>query len=566
YADSDTSFYVRRTPWRLVFQRDETGRVSGAVADLAGTERRMPRRDDDLPDPRVLAGNLVASTAVVALSPEEMARYEGDYVVAMGSTNVRFRVFVENGELMAQPDAQRSTRLLRQAEHTFVTAVDTDIRLVFAVENGRAERVTLHQSGQSASGPRLEPGEEPPPPPAQPEVLDLPVTPEDIARYEGTYLLAVGERTLELRIFGRDGALISQAAGQNESPLRHQGDHVFVPGFDDRVRVVFTVENDRAVSLTLHQGGGVFEGPRVPSVAGEQSGGAILITGASSGLGRATAETLASKGYFVYAGARSEEDLRALNAIDNIEAIRLDVTIQSEIDAAVQTVIDGGRGLHAIVNNAGVGLMSPLIELEEDDLDFILDVNVYGPYRITRAFAPLLIESGGRVVNIGSIAGFQTTSFYGPYSISKHALEAYTDALAIELAKFGIRVSIIDPGGFNSDIGRNIYERLQASDVDIEGSLYSEEWQSNWVLGGGDLSGAPGPEFIVEIIEHALFDDDPQQRYMVVGDPGRAERTMRSLFRRMLQLNQNQPYTYDRDGLIELLDAEIARMEGDLRR
>ena len=174
---------------------------------------------------------------------------------------------------------------------------------------------------------------------------------------------------------------------------------------------------------------------------------AVLVTGASSGLGRMIAETLASKGYFVYAGARKDKDLKELDAIDNIQSIRLDVTIQDEIDAAVKTVSDAERGLYAIVNNAGVGLMAPLIELDEKDLHFIFDVSVYGPYRITRAFAPSLIESKGRVVNIGSIAGVQTRSFYGPYSMTKHALEAFTDTLAIELARFDIKVSIVDPGG-----------------------------------------------------------------------------------------------------------------------
>ena len=166
---------------------------------------------------------------------------------------------------------------------------------------------------------------------------------------------------------------------------------------------------------------------------------AILITGASTGNGRMLAGTLAAKGYFVYAGARKDKDLKALNAINNIQSIRLDVTIQTEIDAAVNTITESGRGLYAIVNNAGVGLMAPLIEAEEGDIDFIFDVNVYGPYRISKAFAPLIIESKGRIVNIGSIAGFQTRSFYGPYSMTKHALEAFTDALADELQRFGVQ-------------------------------------------------------------------------------------------------------------------------------
>ena len=293
---------------------------------------------------------------------------------------------------------------------------------------------------------------------------------------------------------------------------------------------------------------------------GDRAQKAILVTGASTGLGRMVAETLASKGYFVYAGARKDQDLKALGAIENIQSIKLDVTIQSEIDAAVQTVSNENRGLYAIINNAGVGLMAPLVELEENDLDFIFDVNVYGPYRITKAFAPLLIESKGRVINIGSIAGVQTRSFYGPYSMSKHALEAFTDALAIELARFDIKVSIIDPGGFNSDIGKNIYKRLKARGLNIDDSLYKDEWENNWVLAGGDLSMMKGPEDIVVKVEHALFDANPQQRYMVVGDAERADRTMRALLRRMLELNENQAFTYDREGLIKLLDEELANI------
>jgi NAD(P)-dependent dehydrogenase (short-subunit alcohol dehydrogenase family) len=291
--------------------------------------------------------------------------------------------------------------------------------------------------------------------------------------------------------------------------------------------------------------------------ASEQQNRSIIVTGASSGSGKMIAETLASKGYTVFAGARKDKDLKALNAIENVHAIRLDVTIPSEIDAAVETVAEAGNGLYALINNAGVGLMAPLIELDEKDLDFIFDVNVYGPYRMAKAFAPLLIESKGRIVNIGSIAGFQTRTFYGPYSMSKHALEAFTDALAEEMSRFDVQVSIVDPGGFNSNIGKNIFNRLNAQGIDYGSSLYAEDWKDNWILKGGDLSMIKGPEEIVAKVEHALFADLPQQRYMVVGDPGRADRTMRALLHRMLQLNQNQPYEYDRDGLIKLLDEEI---------
>jgi D-alanyl-D-alanine-carboxypeptidase/D-alanyl-D-alanine-endopeptidase len=261
YADSDTSFYVRRTPWRFTFQKDADGAVSGVVADLEGTERRAQKLSAATPDPRALAGNPVVRDDLPPLTPEEMARYEGEYSIDMSSGAMTVRVFVQDGALMGQPAGQRSTRLLHQGDHTFIVAADTDDRLVFVLENGRAERVTLHEGGRTSSGVRLKPGEAPP---RAPEVQDLPITADEINRYEGTYLLKIGARTLALRVFGRGGRLISQATGQSEAPLRYQGDHIFVPNFDDRVRLVFTVEDGRARLVTLHQGGSTFSGEREP--------------------------------------------------------------------------------------------------------------------------------------------------------------------------------------------------------------------------------------------------------------------------------------------------------------
>ena len=120
---------------------------------------------------------------------------------------------------------------------------------------------------------------------------------------------------------------------------------------------------------------------------------AVLITGASTGIGRNAAETLAKAGYFVYAGARKAEDLEALSEIDNIMGVRLDVTVQEEIDAAVELIASEGRGLWGVVNNAGVNVVGPMIEVEESDIDFLFDVNIYGVYRITKAFAPMIIEA-----------------------------------------------------------------------------------------------------------------------------------------------------------------------------
>ena len=136
----------------------------------------------------------------------------------------------------------------------------------------------------------------------------------------------------------------------------------------------------------------------LPAVAeGTDAQKAVLITGASSGIGRLTAEHLADAGYFVYAGARKDADMDALNKIENVMAVRLDVTKQEDIDAAVALIESEGRGLWGIVNNAGVNVIDPLIEADESDLEFIFNVNVYGVFRITKAFAPMVIDADRHV-------------------------------------------------------------------------------------------------------------------------------------------------------------------------
>ena len=183
---------------------------------------------------------------------------------------------------------------------------------------------------------------------------------------------------------------------------------------------------------------------------------AVLVTGASTGIGRKIAETLAENGYFVYAGARKQRDLDALSEMEKVQAIRLDVTKQDEIDAAVTAVRDAGRGLYGLVNNAGVaGNGGPLSEFDVEDTKWIFDVNVFGVQRVTSAFAPLIIESKGRITTIGSIGGIVSGAFWGPYSMSKHAIEAYTDALAEEMKQFDVQVSIIEPGRYNSEFSKN---------------------------------------------------------------------------------------------------------------
>ncbi len=302
-----------------------------------------------------------------------------------------------------------------------------------------------------------------------------------------------------------------------------------------------------------------------PKADEESSQKAVLVTGASTGIGRKITEVLAARGVYVYAGARKEADLKELDAIDNVQSIRLDVTIQEDIDEAVETITNEGRGLYGLVNNAGVAILAPLIEVEESELDFIFDVNIYGPYRITKAFSPLLIESKGRITTISSISGILSGTFFGPYSMSKHAMEAYSDSLAREMAKLDVKVSVVEPGNYSSAIGTTLKKRMDVQGVDLEDSLYQEEMQAI-VDRVGDRSQHKEPDEVAEAVYHALFNPSPKMRYMVVPNQKEAEWTIRKAIQELVELNQDHAFSYDRDALIQMLDeasAATAKDEGN---
>ena len=275
-----------------------------------------------------------------------------------------------------------------------------------------------------------------------------------------------------------------------------------------------------------------------PPAPGAQK--AVLVTGASTGIGRKVTEQLASEGYFVYAGARKDKDLAELDAIENVQALRLDVTKPDEIAAAVKTITEAKRGLYGLVNNAGVAVSGPMMQSKEDDLHYVMDVNVYGPYRVTKAFAPLIIDAKGRITTISSISGILSSPTLGIYSMSKHAIEAFGDSLAGELAPLGVQVSLIEPGNFNSEIGATAAARAGVSSP------------------GADRSRYPEPDAVAKAVQHALFDANPKRRYMVVPAQGEAEWTIKKAIEELVQLNQGHEHSYDRDALVEMLDAALA--------
>lgn len=287
---------------------------------------------------------------------------------------------------------------------------------------------------------------------------------------------------------------------------------------------------------------------------------AVLVTGASSGIGLKITEKLADNGFYVYATARKDADLERLDVMDNVSSVQLDVTMQEQIDAALVFIKEQGRGLYGVVNNAGVGAISPLTTGPESDMDFVFDVNVYGPYRINKAFMPLLDKSDGRTTTIGSISGFTGTS--GIYSMSKFAVEAYTDSLAREIDGNGVHVSIVEPGGFKSKIRANRATRALALADKGEIELTAKQRQQ-YEKAVAMNSSMKEPDEVAEAVYKLLTVENPKRRYMVTPNERQAQRTIEAALRRVVQLNYDQPYAYNREGLIAVLDELMAEVKAE---
>jgi NAD(P)-dependent dehydrogenase (short-subunit alcohol dehydrogenase family) len=286
---------------------------------------------------------------------------------------------------------------------------------------------------------------------------------------------------------------------------------------------------------------------------------AILVTGASSGIGRKIAERLAGEGHFVYAGARKTADIAELNSIENMQGIRLDVTVQTDIDAAVESIASAGRGLHGVVNNAGVIVIGPMAEIPESELDFVFDVNVYGPYRLVRAFTPMLIESSGRIVNISSMAGIVTGPAYGAYSMSKHAVEAFTDSLAREMSKVGVSVSAVAPGAYRSKGAASYCRRRAALGYEPGDSLFPELARDIAALCDRDASkDFPEPDPVADAVLHALLSAEPRAHYLATPDQLQAGYVIRDVINDLVVLNGGHRFSYSRDELVRILDERLA--------
>jgi NAD(P)-dependent dehydrogenase (short-subunit alcohol dehydrogenase family) len=205
----------------------------------------------------------------------------------------------------------------------------------------------------------------------------------------------------------------------------------------------------------------------------------VLVTGSSSGIGRATVERLAADGWRVFAGVRDFSDGTALGQIgETVTALALDVTDEAQIAAAALEVAERTEGsLDGVVNSAGIGVGGALEAIEPDQLRRVLDVNVVGSVAVTQAVLPLLRRAGGTAVLVGSIGGRVALPFGGPYHATKYALEALADSWRAELRPQGVGVALIEPTAISTPIWTKARAGVeeQLAGLDAEGSeLYAE--------------------------------------------------------------------------------------------
>jgi NAD(P)-dependent dehydrogenase (short-subunit alcohol dehydrogenase family) len=251
-------------------------------------------------------------------------------------------------------------------------------------------------------------------------------------------------------------------------------------------------------------------------------GRSVLISGASTGIGAATALRLAARGWQVYAGVRRERDGDALVARANgtIVPVMLDVTHEASIAAAVAAVRERAAGatLDAVINNAGIAIPGPLEALPDDELRRQFDVNFFGAIALARATLGDLRASRGRLINVSSIAGKSALPFAGAYSASKFALEAASDALRIELAPSGIRVILIEPGAIKTPIwdrAAAAADALFARASDEHRTIYGDAIDAMQTLTARIAAQGSSARAVADAIVQAAESPNPRARYLI---------------------------------------------------
>lgn len=244
----------------------------------------------------------------------------------------------------------------------------------------------------------------------------------------------------------------------------------------------------------------------------------VLVTGASTGIGYATAKRMLAYGWEVFAAARKDEDLERLRG-EGMTPLKLDVTDPDSIAAAKDELDE--RGLRGLVNNAGIAVSGPIEFIPIDELRQQLEVNLVGQVAVTQAFLPNVREAKGRIVNVSSIGGKIALPMVGPYAASKFGLEAVSDSLRRELRPWGIHVSLIEPGAVITPIwerGRETADRVEAAMGEQARTYYGKLAQRIRKETENIPERGVEPDEVAKAIEHALTAPRPKVRYVVGRD------------------------------------------------
>jgi short-subunit dehydrogenase len=240
----------------------------------------------------------------------------------------------------------------------------------------------------------------------------------------------------------------------------------------------------------------------------------VLVTGASSGIGRASTEYLASQGFHVYAAARDVSVLEDLSKISNITPVKLDVTNVEEITEVKKLIERKSTGLFGLVNNAGITKAGALMDVSVEDLRIQFEVNLFGVHQITQALFPLILQTKGRIVMMSSDSGFFATPFVGPYCSSKFALEGYADSLRREITPYGVKVILIEPGRITTPIW-NKGEQILKSEKHAHSMFWKEaKAMGEYAVRKGKTSGLP-PIEVAKAVYQAFILEKPKLRYII---------------------------------------------------
>lgn len=268
------------------------------------------------------------------------------------------------------------------------------------------------------------------------------------------------------------------------------------------------------------------------------SGEIVVVTGASTGIGAATARELAERGFHVLAGVRRHEDADSLRA-HGIEPVIVDITAPDHVRALAARVQEDplDRPLRAVVNNAGIGVNVPVEVYPLDEWRRLFEVNLFGHVSVTQALLPALVSSRGRVVNISSVGGRGAMATYGPYAATKFGLEAVSDALRREVAPSGVQVVVIEPGAVRTEMPSRAIatiEHYAATLTDDQRLRYGGLMHAIAAQTAAHTGNGVPAETAAAVVAKAITTRRPRARYTVGRDAAVITRLLRVLPDRLL--------------------------------